>query len=208
MASMMIAPVQQRDLTMLREAAQERNQEQVQFYAKRLLMALPYYYALAIVVERLVAFLPRFEEAHPEEKWVRQQLLLINAYGAALDDTVAEMAMQQSFDTPGAMNYLKAFYDLVQSMQERHTGEARVGFMTSALVNVVMAELADAWYSGRPFAWERVRRNAFDPNTGQYTDPEATQMAYRFWVDESTSERDKAAWLAIADQIESALDRT
>ncbi|QPC83447.1 hypothetical protein G4Y79_03435 [Phototrophicus methaneseepsis] len=203
----MIAPVQQRDLLMLREAAQERNQEQVQFYAKRLLMALPYYYALAIVVDRLVAFLPRFEAVYPDEKWVRQHLLVINAYGTAPDDTIAEMAMQQSFEAPGMMNYLKAVYDLIESMQEKHTGEARIGFMTSALVNVVMAGLADAWYGERQEAWARVRQNSFDPATGQYTDPQATQIAYHFWIDEDTTKRDQTAWLTIAEQIEAALQR-
>ncbi|MCA9895304.1 MAG: hypothetical protein KC615_20110 [Anaerolineae bacterium] len=201
-------PVQQRDLAMLREAAQERNQEQLQFYAKRLLMALPYYYALAVVTEPLTQFLPRFEAIYPNESWIRQLLLMINAYGASPEDVVAEMALQQSFDAPGAMNFIKAIYDLTQAMQEKHTSEARIGFMTSALVNVIMADLADAWYSERPYAWERVRRNQLDPVTGDYSDPEATQMAYRFWVDDSTVERERLSWLAIAAHIESSLERS
>ena len=49
------------------------------------------------------------------------------------------MALQHKFEAPGAMNYIKAIYDLTQGMQKSHTGEARIGFLTSALVNVVMA---------------------------------------------------------------------
>lgn len=201
-------PVQQRDLAMLREAIQERNQEQMQFYAKRLLMTLPYYYSLAVVTEPLATFLPRFEALYPDESWIRQLLLAINSYGTSPEDVVAEMAMQHKFEAPGAMNYIKAIYDLTQGMQQSHTGEARIGFLTSALVNVVMADLADAWYSERPYAWERVRSNQLDPATGQYSDAEATQMAYQFWVDESTVERERLAWLAIASHIESSLERT
>ena len=200
-------PVQQRDLAMLREAIQERNQEQLQFYAKRLLMALPYYYSLAVVTEPLATFLPRFEALYPDEGWIRQLLLTINAYGTSPEDAVAQMALQHKFEAPGAMNYIKAIYDLTQGMQKNHTGEARIGFLTSALVNVIMADLADAWYSERPYAWERVRQNQLDPATGQYTDAEATQMAYQFWVDEGTVERERLAWLAIASHIEASLER-
>ena len=106
------------------------------------------------------------------------------------------------------MNYIKAIYDLTQGMQKKHPGEARIGFLTSALVNVVMADVADAWYAEHPSAWERVRRNQLDPATGQYTDAESTQMAYHFWVDEGTVGRERLAWLAIASHIESALERS
>lgn len=204
---MTLNPVQARDLTMLREASQQRDHEQIQFYLKRLLTVLPYYYALAVVAERVHEFLPHFEAAYPDEAWVRRLLTVIGAYGTAPDEGVAEMALGQDFGAPGAMNFLKAVYDLTQAMQDKHTGEARVGFMTSAAVNAGMAGLVHAYYAPRPYAWQRVRANTLDPATGQYSDPEATQIAYGFWTDADTAARDSAYWLSLADSIDAALRR-
>jgi hypothetical protein len=200
-------PVQARDLHELRRNVQERNSEQSQFYLKRLLMAVNYFYAVAIITEELQRFLPKFEEAYPDEVWVRRLLLAVVSFGNKPEEGVPEMALRQDFPAPGAMNFLKAVYDLTQAMNDKHGNESRVGFMTSALVNVLMADVVQAWYGKRTKAWERVRANKLDPATGQYSDPVATEIAYQFWTDEATISNERELWLALADRIENALKR-
>lgn len=198
---------QQRDIDDLRRAAQERNQEQAQYLLKRLLQSLDYYASIAIVAERLYGFLDIFESYHPDEEWVRQLLLGITSFGMAPNDSVAEMALQQRFDSPGSGNYLKAIYDLTQAMQSRHTAEARVGFMTSAIVNSIMAELAEAWYGENEDAWQRQRNNQVDPITGQYSDPGAAEISAQFWLDPGTAAYDRACWLEVTRRVEESLER-
>lgn len=202
-----LSDVQGRDLKELRRAIQDRSPDQTQFYAKRILMSMTYYYSVAVIIEALQTYLPRFEAQYPDEVWVRQLMLTINSFGTPPDDSIAEMALGQTFDAAGAMNFLKAIYDLTQVMNDKHTNEARIGFMTSALVNVVMADVVESWYRTRVKAWERVRKNRIDPATGEYVDPVATQIAYQFWTDETTIIHEKEAWFTIVDALERALNR-
>lgn len=198
---------QRRDLKDLRSAANRRDQEQVQFLVKRLLRSLDYFVALSVPLERAWQFIDIFESYYPEEAWVRQMLLGIMSYGRAPDDSVAEMALEQKFTAPGAGNYLKAVYDITQAMQEKHTGDARLGFMASAVVNAIMAELVEAYYGERPDDWQRVRANQYDPQTETYSDPGATEIAYHFWTAEQTVALDVASWHEIADAIEQKASR-
>lgn len=202
-----MVPQYQRDLADLRRAAHQRDQAQLQFILKRLLQQMDYYVALSVPLERAYDYLDIFESYYPDERWVRQMLLAITSFGTAPDAGVAEMALQQGFIAPGASNFLKAVFDITQAMQSRHTGEARVGYMTSAVVNAIVAELAEAWYGERPEAWQRVRNNAYDAATQTYSDPEATQIAYAFWQDAQTAALDTALWLGLADTIEQKLTR-
>src|SRR5689334_15351826 len=130
----MLNDMQKRDLMDLRAAAEQRQPEQVQFLVKKLLMQLDYYVALAATLEQVYRFLDIFESYYPDETWLRALLVQIAAYGTAPDEGTAEMALSQSFSAPGAGNYLKAIFDVTQAMQKKHTGEARVGYMTSAIV--------------------------------------------------------------------------
>lgn len=191
----------------IRKAAQERNQEELQFLIKLLLQDLSYYVALSVPLERIYKFLDIFESYYPQEEWVRKLILAINSFGMAPDDTIIEMALQQPFEAPGMGNFIKAVYDTIQAMQDRHTNEARLGYIASAIVNIIMAELAEAWYGERLEQWKRVRGNQYDPLTGSYTDPEATEIAYRFWVDPTTAALDTASWLEITDSVEQRLKR-
>lgn len=203
----MLTPALTVDLQQFRAAAQSRDAEQCQFLLKKLLQMLSYYAALSIVLERLYHFLDIFESYYPNETWVRKLLIATASFGTTPDDSIAEMAMQQAFRAPGAGNYMKAIYDFTQAMQTKHTGEARLGYMASAIVNAIMAELAEAWYGEQEEAWERVRQNRYDPITQQFTDPEATQIAYAFWTDDSTAALDSACWLEVVTSIEKALER-
>lgn len=190
---------QRLDLQELRKATDKRDQAQLQFYLKRLLQGLEYYIALAVPVERIRSFLPVFEAYYPDETWVRKLLLMINNYGKAPDNDIAEMALQHDFDAAGVGNYLKAVYDLTQAMHDKHTPEARIGYMASAVVNANMAELAQAWYGEREKAWEQVR--------GNQEDEQAKRIAYIFWTHPDTETLDKQVWFEIADSIEEKLTR-
>lgn len=186
------------DLAELRIAATQREQEKLQFLLKRLLQSLDYYMALAVPLERIQAYLPIFESYYPEEVWVRKLLLMITNYGKAPDNDISALALQESFGAAGMGNFLKAVYDLNQAMQQSNTPEVRIGFMASAVVNIVMADLAESWYGSRPKAWEKVRANQ---------EPHASTIALTFWTDKQTAERDTGAWLSIADSIEAKLLR-
>lgn len=191
---------QKRDLKDLRVAAHERNQQQVQFLVKRLLQGIDYYMALSVPLECIHAYLPKFERDYPDETWVRQMIIAIGAFGTAPDDQIAAIALEQQFQKPGAANFVKAIYDVTQAMQEKHTGEARIGFMASAIVNVIMAQLVEAWYGTNPKAWAVVRENDYESKKAQL-------VAYTFWSDEHTAQRDTSAWLTVADSIEHKLTR-
>ncbi|MFQ3660590.1 MAG: hypothetical protein SNJ54_16725 [Anaerolineae bacterium] len=190
---------QRRDLADLRQAAHERSPEQCQFLTKRLLGQLTLYAALSVALEQVWRFVDIFESYYPDEGWVRQLLVSIASYGMAPDDQVAEAALNQPFAEPGCANFLKAVYDVVQSMQQKHTPEARVSFMTSAIVNAIMAELVEAWYGERPAAWEHQRQHPGDH--------ESLELAYLFWTDADTAALDTACWLEVADRLEAALGR-
>jgi hypothetical protein len=190
---------QRRDLKDLREAARQRDPQQAQYLAKRLIGQIAYYHALALVVGQLYEFIDIFESYYPDETWIRRALVSIASFGTPPDDGIAQMALEQAYHEPGAANFVKAFYDVTQAMQTRHTPEARVGYLTSALVNVVMAALVEAWYGERPEAWQYQRQNPGDPD--------ALELAYLFWTDDETAQLDTALWLDIADGIEQALAR-
>lgn len=186
------------DLVELRQAAEQREQEKLQFLLKRLLQSLDYYLALAVPLERIQAFLPIFEGYYPEETWVRKLLLMITNYGKAPDNDISSLALEQRFGVAGMGNFLKAVYDLNQAMQDSNTPEVRVGFMASAVVNSIMADLAEGWYGKHPKAWERVK-------AGQ--EPHASTIALTFWTDAQTVAADTAAWLAVADSLEAKFSR-
>jgi hypothetical protein len=198
---------QRLDLQDIRDAAYERNQQQLQFLLKRLLQSLNYYTALSVPLDSIRNFLEIFEDYYPEETWVRKLLLSINMYGLAPSEAVAEMALQQSFTIAGTGNFLKAVYDLTQAMQDKHTPEARIGFMASAVVNAIMAQLAEAWYGKRDKAWEGIRGSQHDLTTGEYVDEKASRIAYTFWIHPDTAKMDTETWLALADNIEGKLKR-
>jgi hypothetical protein len=204
---MVLTPAQMSDVKALRSAAEQREQQALQFLTKRLLGQLDYYPALAVVVERLYRWLDIFESYYPEETWARDLLLTINSYGMKPDEGAVAQALEAHYAEAGVANYVKALYDLSQAMQDRHTPEARVSYLVSALVNSTMAELVESYYGERPEAWVQVRANRFDPTTGEASDPSAALIAYNFWTDAGTAALDSACWREIADSLERVLSR-
>lgn len=196
----------EQNLAALREAAKRRSPEQTQFLLRRIFLAMPFYRALAVAVERTYRHLETFERYHPEARWARQSLVQITSLGTA-PGKLPDDALEPAFTTPGTANFIKALFDLAHASRQGSQPEARVGYLVSAVVNAIMAELVELWYGSRLADWERVRRNSYDAATGQYSDPEATQIAYRFWTDETVALRDIDAWLEVTDNIEKKLSR-
>ncbi|RMG85498.1 MAG: hypothetical protein D6712_09315 [Chloroflexi bacterium] len=192
------------DLAALRQAATERNPEQVQFLLKRLFLGMNFYRALAVAVERAFAFVETFERYYPEAVWARQVILQIANLGTV--QPLPPQAMRD-FTAPGAANFMKALADLANSVQQSNQYEARIGYLVSATVNAITAALVATYYQDRIEDWERLRTADIDPLTGHYADPQVTQIAYAFWTDEAVEKLDIDTWLAVADAIERHLQR-
>jgi len=204
----MLNPALRRDLDDLQMAIVRREQQAIQYLLKRLLAELDYYPTLGLVAERLYAWLDIFESYADESfAWVRPALVRVANYGTAPDQEALALALSSPPSAPGLGNYLKAMHDLSQAMQPQHTPAARVSFLVSALVNATMAELAEAWYSDQPDAWQAVRALNFDPISGEPSDPQAAQLAYQFWTDPRTASLERSCWREIAQSIEQALLR-
>ncbi len=193
------------DLEALRKAAQERDPNQAQFLLKRIFLNMPFYRALAVAVERVYRHVETFERDHPDAIWARQALVQIASLGAAPGELPPEA--MKDFNSPGAANFVKALFDLAHATRQGSQIEARIGYLVSAVVNAIMAELVASWYGPRLDEWERVRQNRIDPATGQYSHPEANQIAYRFWTDADVARRDTAAWQQVVDRIAQHMNR-
>lgn len=191
------------DLEQLQHAIEQRDQQQIQFLLKRLLQHIDYYVALAVPMEQLRIFLPQFERAYPEETWVRKLLLMISSYGKVPDNDVAAYALQQDFPVAGAGNFLKGVYDLTQAMSDKHTPEARVGFMASAVVNAIMAQLVHEWYHPRPKAWQIIRQQAQLERPAQQAD----RIALIFWTNPTIKALDQHCWTQVANSLKYKLER-
>ena len=192
------------DIDALRQAARERNPEQTQFVLKRLFLNMSFYRALAVSVERAHAFLETFERYYPGADWARQVIVQITSLATA-PQLPAEAL--RDYTAPGAANFFKALSDLAHSVQQNEQKEARIGYLVSAVVNAITAELVETYYGDRLDDWECVRTSRIDPATGQYEDPEVTRIAYDFWTDETVAARDITAWLAVADAVAANMER-
>lgn len=193
------------DLLALRQAAETRNHEQAQFLLKKLFMELDFFAAVAVAVECAGRFLSTFEKFYPAARWPRQILVQIASLGTAPGQLPPEAAGE--FHAPGAANFLKTLSDLAFALHPNTQGPPRIGYLVSAVVNTIMAELSAMWYGGRLDDWERFRTGEIDPTTGLYHDPEVTHIAYAFWTDAAVAQQDTKSWLAVANAVEKQLRR-
>ena len=182
---------QQTTLDQLRVAAEARDPERSQFLLKSLFMELDFYLALAVVIERAQSFLETFETYYPDGQFVRQILMQMVNTGTAPARLPPEAL--RDFEYPGAANYMKALSDLAHALQPGPL-PPRIGFLVSATVNAIMAELVEHYYGRRMEDWALVRR---DP-----TDPQAQEIAFAFWTDDEVALLDSDHWLQVADSIE------
>ncbi len=183
-------------LEKLRQAAEARDPERCQFLLKTLFMELDFYLALAVVIERARAFLETFETYYPDGVFARRILMQMVNTGAAPARLPPEAL--RDFEYPGAANFMKALSDLAHALQPGPL-PPRIGYLVSAAVNAIMAELVEHYYGPRPGAWAQFRAA---PET-----PAASAIAYAFWTDEDIALLDSDAWLQVADSIERHLQR-
>lgn len=183
-------------LERLRQAAETRDPEQCQFLLKTLFIGMEFYPALAVVIERTQSFLETFETYYPDGIFARQILMQMVNTGTA--PTRLPPEAQRDFEYPGAANYMKALSDLAYALQPGPL-PPRIGYLVSATVNAIMAELVEHYYGQCPEAWALVRQKP--------TSPEASEIAYTFWTDEEVALLDSDHWLQVADSIERHLQR-
>jgi hypothetical protein len=182
----------ERDLEMMRTAAQQREWTTLQDTLKRLLAAFDPLVALTVAAERARRFLPTFERHHPDALWVRELLLTVISYASAPDE-LPQHAVNQ-FPTPGCGNFIMAVFDMARAVQQGYTVYERYSHITNATANVILAELQHEYFSRREEEYTRLR----DPDTGQQ---DAAQIQYNFWLDGEIAKRDTAAWLQVADEV-------
>lgn len=186
----------QQTLEKLRQAAEARDPEQTQFLLKTLFMNMEFFYALAVVVERAQPFLDTFEHYYPDAIFARQVLMQMVNTGTAPAKLPPEAL--RDFEYPGTANYMKALGDMANALQNGPL-PPRIGYLVSATVNSIMAELVDQYYGEHMEQWEFVRANP--------SDPKAQQIAYAFWTSDDVALLDTDSWLQVADSVEEKLER-
>ena len=191
-----VSPKHAATLDQLRAAAEARDPERCQFLLKTLYMELDFYLALAVAIERAQAFLETFERYYPAGAFARQILMQMVNTGTAPARLPPEA--QRDFAFPGGANYMKALSDLAHALQQGPL-PPRIGYLVSATVNAIMAELVEHYYGSRLEAWAIVREA---PES-----PQAQRIAYAFWTDEDIALLDSDHWLEAADSIERHLRR-
>lgn len=183
-------------LRQLREAADARDPERCQFLLKALFMDLEFFSALAVAVERAQSFLETFELYYPDGQFARKILTQMVNTGTAPSRLPPEA--QRDFDYPGAANYMKALSDLAHALQPGPL-PPRIGFLVSATVNAIMAELVEHYYGRRMDDWRALRAHE--------ASAEARVIAYAFWTDEEVALLDTDHWLGVADSVEAQFRR-
>ena len=147
-------------LDQLRDAAEARDPERCQFLLKTLFMELEFYLALAVAIERAQPFLESFERIVPGGIFARQILMQMVNTGTAPARLPPEAG--RDFDMPGAANFMKALSDLAHALQPDEMPR-RIGYLVSATVNAIMAELAEQYYGRRPAQWAIARQEPGAP---------------------------------------------
>ena len=187
---------QLKTIAQLRIAAEARDPERCQFLLKSLFMELDFYLALAVVIERARSFLEIFETYYPDGVFARQILMQMVNTGTAPARLPPEAL--RDFEYPGAANFMKALADLAHALQPGPL-PPRIGYLVSATVNAIMAELVEHYYGPRPGAWAQFRAAPGEPAS--------SEIAYAFWTDDDVALLDADAWLQVADSIERHLQR-
>lgn len=167
-------------------------------------MQMDIYTALEIALTRLHDHAAIFERDHPGATWSRQLLVSVVSFGVAPGDLPPEAS--QPYNSPGAANFIAGLLDVVRGVEQRTPLENRLRFLASAVSNAILADLAAFWYGQHPDAWAQQQQQGddLDPQTGLTI---RQQIYARFWLDEAVAERDTAAWLGVADDIEKKVKR-
>lgn len=196
----------QLDLDTLRAAATAREWAALQVTTARLLNMLPPMIALGAVIEGLIEALPIIENAYADDdmrKTLPRQLLSgVMSYGLAPEQLPEHLVAE--YDVPGAAQYMHAVFELCRSAQNGREHDVRIAFLVSAAANGIIAQMGALFYGKNPDLFARVRDNHLDPDTGDYTDPDAAKIPILLWMDEEVAALDTALWQALASRIEAA----
>lgn len=194
------------ELVILRAAAKDREWNSLQATLTRIFADMSTTAALEIVINQLRAYLPTFEGYHADAPVVRGLLVTVMSYGFAPERLPEHLTTE--FDTPGSGQFAQAVLEMCRAMQQDRDPSERPQLLTSAVANVFLAELSELWYRHRPDAYARVRDNHIDPDTGEYSDPEAVNVIpMQFWIDDEVAKRDQTLWLKLAYAIERKVRR-
>lgn len=192
------------DLSALREAAAAREWAVLQVVLARLLNPLPFLAALSAVIDGLIAALPLVEsvceEGDPRRSIPRQLLSGVMSYGFAPDQLPDGLVAE--FEHPGAAQYVHAVLELCRAAQRDKGHDVRLAYLVSAAANGIIAQMGELFYSKNPDLFARVRDNHVDPDSGEYTDPDAAKIPILLWMDKEVAALDSALWSALADRIE------
>lgn len=193
-------------LSALRAAASEREWAVLQAELGGLLAMLPLFAALSAVIEGLTALLPVIEAREEYDMQLRglpRQLLAgVMSYGFAPDQLPDQIIAD--YHTPGAAQFMHAVLELCRAAQREREDTERPALLVSAAGNAVIAAMGESFYSRHPDLFARVRDNRLDPETGDYTDPDAAKIPILLWMDPEVAALDTAQWLALADRVERA----
>jgi hypothetical protein len=183
----------------MRQAAHAREWSTLQETLTWLFMQIEFYAALEIALTRLHDHAAIFERDHPGATWARQLLVSVVSFGVAPHDLPPEIS--QPYNSPGAANFIAGLLDMIRGVEPRTPLENRLRFLASAVSHAILAGLAAFWYGQHPDAWIQQQQHGDepDPQTGLTL---RQQIYAQFWLDEAVAERDTAAWLAVADDIE------
>jgi hypothetical protein len=197
------------NLAILKEAARSREWTLLQNALTALLSELGTYPALELTLERLRKHLPTFERYHPDDaqpsgKVIRDLMVSVMSFGFAPENLPEYLVGE--YPTPGSGQFVNAVLEMCRAMQKDREPDDRFGLLASAIANSLLAELSEFWYSRHPEEYQRVRANRIDPDTGEYTDPDAAKIPLLFWIDPQVAARDTGGWLRIAYLIEKKLN--
>ncbi len=197
------------DLAALRTAAAAREWSAAQMSLARLVQGLPFFAALAAIVEGFTAFLPTFQQNYPPSNPLsglpNQILLGVMNYGFAPDRLPDEAMLD--YDAPGAAQYILAILELARAAQKEREPLERVELLVSAAANQIVAALSESYYRRYPDDHARVRANQYDPETGDYSDPDAARIPILLWLDPIVAALDTQLWHALADRLERAYEK-
>jgi hypothetical protein len=194
------------DLAALRAAGQAREWSAAQLTLVQLIRELPFFAAVTAVLPGLTAMLPVFRgyyaDDDPRRALPEQLLSGIVSFGFAPERLPDEAI--GDYEAPGMAQFVYAVLELARAAQKDRDSQERIELLGSAAANQIVAELSHDFYARHPEYHARVRDNHIDPDTGDYTDPDAAKIPLMLWMDAQVAALDAKLWDALADRLEEA----
>jgi hypothetical protein len=193
-------------LKKLREAAAANDWNGYHVALPPLLLALPASDAIEFALAQFRAYLPRFERAHPDAAWPRQRLHKLAVSGPGYRAIRVQPWLtdaRQEYQTPGSERFVLALERVWQAAFSVDQPDVRVAHLVAAVIGVRLADLEEAWYGPRPEAWEQWLLALTTPVREDSAGPRAaSKIGITFGHDPAIRQRETAAWLEVADELE------